>query len=61
MNLAIKPPPFLGELDLRVNVLDRNREMDEVKVEVFETPERQRIASTLLDLLQPVNIVGDIG
>ncbi len=39
VDLAVEPPPFLRELRLGGNVLERDGEVDEVKVEVIEAPE----------------------
>ena len=50
VDLAVKSPPFLRELLLGGNVLEGDGEMDEVKVEVLETPELKGLLAALLDL-----------
>ena len=55
MNLAIYSPPLLGELHLRVDVFNRNGEVDEVQVEVFQAPEVKRVFAALFNL-SPVSV-----
>ena len=50
VDLAVKSPPFLRELLLGGNVLEGDGEMDEIKVEVLETPELKGLLAALLDL-----------
>lgn len=57
MNLAIVTPPFGGIPVSRVDVLERNREVNKEEVEVFNAPEIKLLASKSLGLLRTRSVL----
>ena len=57
VDLAIKAPPLLRELGAGRNVLQRDGEVDQVEVEVFEAPEVERVFAGLLNLAANISML----
>jgi hypothetical protein len=55
VDLAVESPPFRGILRIDRNILERDREVNEVEVEVINAPELELVPDELVGLWDTVS------